>query len=111
MRQEVSAVRKTYDFILWLMPHLAHFSRLHRFTLGDRMEERALEVLELLVEASYTRQKLDLLHRANLRLEQLRYLIRLAKDMHEITIKQYALAAQALEVIGSEIGGWMKQQA
>ena len=36
---EISVVTKTYDFTLWLLPHLAKFSRDHRFTLGNRLEE------------------------------------------------------------------------
>ena len=52
MPDTLRAVTKTYDFTLWLLPHLAKFSRDHRFTLGNRLEEGALEVLELLVEAS-----------------------------------------------------------
>ncbi len=111
MPDEVSAVTKTYDLALWLLPHIAKFSREHRFTLGDRMEEGVLEILELLIEASYTRDKRDLLRRANLRLERLRYLIRLAKDLRMLSVKQYEFAAKAMLVIGSEIGGWARQQA
>ena len=82
MRTEVTAVARTYDFTLWLLPHLASFSHEHRITLGDRLEIGALELLELLIEASYTREKTGLLRRANLCLERLRYLVRLAKDLN-----------------------------
>jgi hypothetical protein len=68
MPDEVSAVTRMYDLTLWLLPHTAKFTRAHRFTLGDRIEEGALETLELLVEASYTRDKRELLRRANRRL-------------------------------------------
>lgn len=111
VRQELSAVTKAYDFVLWLLPHVAGFARTHRFTLGDRIEEGALDLLELLVEASYTSEKRGLLRQANLRLSRLRYLVRLAKDLHLLTIRQYAFAAGSMESIGGEIGGWLKQQA
>jgi len=39
------------------LPHIARFPREHRCTLGDRMEEGALEILELLIEATDTRDK------------------------------------------------------
>jgi len=107
---ELSVVTKTYDFTLWLLPHVARFPREHRFTLGDRMEEGSLAILELLVEAAYTRDKRDLLKRANLRLERLRYLVRLAKDLHLISIKQYEFAIRSMQSIGAEIGGWAKHQ-
>jgi len=47
--EELSVIVKTYDFTLWLLPHLAKFSRDHRFTLGNRLEEGMLEVLDLVV--------------------------------------------------------------
>jgi len=109
--EEISAVAKMYDFTLWLLPHLAKFSRDHRFTLGDRMEEGALEVLELLVEASYTRDKRELLAKANIRLERLRYLTRLSKDLKLLSLSQYEFASRAMLTLGNEIGGWTKQQA
>ena len=108
--EELSVIVKTYDFTLWLLPHLAKFSRDHRFTLGNRLEEGMLEVLDLVVEASYTAEKRTLLQRANTRLNRVRYLVRLANDLHQISVKQYEFAAIAIEGIGVEIGGWLKQQ-
>jgi len=110
MPDEISVIAKTYDLTLWLLPHTAGFSRQHRFTLGSRIEEGILETLETLVEASYTRDKRDLLDRANRCIERLRYLLRLAKDLKLLTIKQYEFAVRALHAIGGEIGGWRKQQ-
>jgi hypothetical protein len=43
---EISVVTKTYDLLVWLLPHLAKYTRDHRFTLGDRTEVAALAVLE-----------------------------------------------------------------
>ena len=110
MADEISVIAKTYDFTLWLLPHLAKFSRDHRFTLGDRLEDGALEILELLVEARYTAEKRSLLQRANARLNRIRYLVRLAKDLRQVSVKQYEFAARAIDEIGLEIGGWIKQQ-
>src|SRR2546421_506390 len=47
MPNEVSAVTRTYDYTLWLLPHIAGFTRQHRFTLGNRLEEGAVDNLLL----------------------------------------------------------------
>lgn len=107
---EISVITRTYDFTLWMLPHIANFSRQHRFTLGNHVEETLLEILEALVEASYSRDKLPLLNRANLRLERLRYLVRLCKDLHLLNLKQYEFAIEAMLAVGNEIGGWTKHQ-
>jgi hypothetical protein len=111
MAKEVDAVTRLYDFILWVIPKIEKFPRSQRFVLGDRIEIVALEILELLIEAAYTRKKALLLRQANLKLEKLRYLIRLSKDLKLINIKAYQFAAQAMDAAGRSIGGWLKYSA
>lgn len=108
MAKEVDAITRLYDFMLWLIPKIEKFPRSQRFVLGDRIEIAALEILELLIEAAYTRKKAALLRRANLKLEKLRYLIRLSKDLKLINIKSYQFAAETMGAAGRSIGGWLK---
>ncbi len=71
------AVQSCHELLLWLVPQLDKFPRVRRFTLGERIEVGLLDVLELLVEAAYTRNKDAPLQRANLRLEVVRHLHRI----------------------------------
>jgi hypothetical protein len=105
-----SVVTKAYDLLLWLINHVGKFPRSHRFVLGERVETAMLDVLMLLVEASYERQKLPLLQRANLELEKLRLLIRLGKDLGFTSVKQYEYVSRELVALGQQIGGWRRQQ-
>jgi hypothetical protein len=63
------AVQDCHALILWLIPQLDKLPRVRRFTLGARLEDGLLEVLELVVQAAYTREKTPILQRANLKLE------------------------------------------
>ncbi len=67
-------------FLLWLIPTLDKFPRAQRFLLGDRIETTALDVLERLIEATFTRERRVMLQQANLGLEKLRHLMRLALE-------------------------------
>ncbi len=69
-----------YRFVTWLVPSVERFPRGQKFLLGDRMRTTALDVLERLIEATYTKRRGDPLARANLGLEKLRFLVRLARD-------------------------------
>jgi hypothetical protein len=71
-------VQKWYDLTLWLFPLVSKFPKNNRYTLGSRMEGLAIEVLESLVEATYSKEKLVLLKKVNLDLEKFRFLSRLA---------------------------------
>ena len=70
-----------YRFVLWLVPTVEKFPRRQRFLLGDRLQATARDVLERLVEATYTRDRRRHLDAANLGIEKLRFLFRLAQDL------------------------------
>ena len=50
MSDGVNSITKTYDLLKWLMPTVSKFPREKRFTLGERIENKLLSVLELLLE-------------------------------------------------------------
>jgi hypothetical protein len=76
--------------------------------LGERLEDGLLDVLELLVEAAYTRNKEAPLRRANLRLEVVRHLWRLAYELKTIATRQYEHGAKLIDELGRQIGGWLR---
>lgn len=102
---------RVFDFLKWGIPHIAKFPRNQRYTLGERIENKLFLLLESLVEAQYSREKIGLLKTANLEIEQLRYLFRLAFELRLIDLKTYELSAGYLVEIGFQVGGWAKQQA
>jgi hypothetical protein len=106
---ELSVIRKTYDLVKWSCEHTGRFPRNHRFVLGERMERRLYALLETLIEAKYSRDRHDLLRRANLSLEVLRFQMRLAKDLQCLRSNSYEFASKALLEIGREVGGWIRQ--
>jgi hypothetical protein len=106
--KEITALVKTYDLLLWLIPQLEKFPKSQRYLLGDRIETRLLDVMDLLVRAAYTRNKTQFLRDANLTIEQLRYLVRLVKDLRYLSLKGYEFVSKNLNEIGAEIGGWLK---
>ena len=107
-RETGPALELHYRFILWLVPTLDRFPRSQRFLLGDRIQRTALDVLESLVEATYTRRRKPPLTRANLGIEKLRLLLRLAHDLRHLDGRRYEYAARCLDETGRRIGAWMK---
>jgi hypothetical protein len=60
------AIEAHYQFLMWLLPAVEKFPRSYKFTLGDRIEIAALDLLEALIEATYTKNRTPHLRRANL---------------------------------------------
>ena len=97
-----------YRFILWLIPTVSRMPRNQKFLLGDRIQKTALDVLESLIEATYTHRRKNHLSDANMGLEKLRFLFRLTRDMHYLDLRRYEYAARSLDAIGRKLGAWKK---
>lgn len=103
-------VTKMYDVLLYLIPQVSKFPRSQRYLVGERLELLTFEVLELLLAAAYARDKLPLLHRTNVKLEQARYYIRLCKDLRLLSVQRYEVLSKMVNEVGVQLGGWIRQQ-
>ena len=84
---EMAVVTKVYDLVIWSCQHIAKFPRSQRFTLGDRLEMRLYDVLEKLLRAKYSRDRLPMLREVNMELELLRFQFRIAKDLKCLSLE------------------------
>ncbi|MBW2664318.1 MAG: four helix bundle protein [Deltaproteobacteria bacterium] len=57
------------------------FSRYHKYTLGTELREESREILELIIKANSTRQRLPLLLELRDSLEGLKVVIRICKEV------------------------------
>jgi len=108
LTKKEDVITKTYDLLLYIIPQLAKFPRDQKFLLADRIETLILEFLEDMIEAYYSAKELALLERGNLKLEKLRYLIRLCHDVQFINHRRYGLISEKIDEIGRMAGGWRK---
>ena len=102
------ALESHYRFLLWLVPAVDRFPRSRKFLLGDRIQTTALDVLDALIEATYTRRRSGHLARANLGLERLRFFFRLAYDLRCLDGRRYEHAARCLDETGRRVGAWSR---
>ena len=110
MAQELDAIQRAYDLIMWLLDRIESFPKTYRIPLGDRMQNTVYTILDLLIEAKYSRgrEKLAALRRANVLLERLRFQGRIACDKKCLSQKQHGHFAKLVDGTGVSVGGWMK---
>ena len=106
--EELPIIRLWYEFTIWLLPKIQKFPRDLRFVLGERIEQTVLKVLEKLIEAKFTRDRIEILDQLNVELEKLRFLLRISHDLKALPTKAYGMASNSLMEIGSQVGGWKK---
>lgn len=97
-----------HQFLLWLVPTIDKFPRAQKFVLGDRIENAALDVLDSLITATFSRNRDAALASANLGLDRLRCFLRLSFELRLIDMKRYEHGARGIDDVGRMVGGWAK---
>ncbi len=68
-------------------------------------------LLEALIRVRFAQSKAEQLQSINIELDVLRYQTRLLFDFKVLPLGQYEFASRAINNIGTDLGGWIKQQA
>lgn len=91
----------------WLLQHTGRWPKSARFTLSSRVQNHALDVAELLVIARYDPpERGRALSAANLLLERMRLLFRLARAANVMSASGFESAARGIDEVGRMIHGW-----
>lgn len=99
---------KSYDFIHWLIPHTVKFPREQRFVVAQRLQSTAMDYMECLYIATDKDQRSAALRRADIKLKQLRFYMRLSHDLKLINTRRFQHASRMLEELGRLLGGWLR---
>ena len=101
--------KKAYDLTLYFEKIVRNFSRYHKYSVGAEMRELSREVLRLIRRANNAQDKVPLLLQNRERLEDLKIVVRLCKDIkafNNFNSFQYSIN----EVVGlsKQNEGWLK---
>ena len=110
MVQDLAVYQKTYDFVKWLIPKTQQFPKSQRFTMAQRIDSLALEILELVIDANERWDKTETIHRALVKKQKLQSLIRLSRDLTFLDFRAYEHASKRLVEVGRLLGGWKRSQ-
>jgi four helix bundle protein len=107
---DIPIFTKLYDFYKNLSQILVLFPKAKRYTLGEKIDNLTLEILESSIAAgiSLREKKLPHLEKAIISLDLLKILLRLAKDIQCLDNKKYLQLQESLQEIGRMLGGWKR---
>jgi hypothetical protein len=110
MREDLPIFTLWYGVVSTLLDRVARFPRGIRPVLGNRILERALDIERHVIRIRFSRRREALFAEANLDLDELRVLVRLAFERRLISRGQYAELAEAMETCGAMLGGWKRSE-
>lgn len=110
LAQTASILNKIKDGYLVWMNIVPHIPKGGRYTIGARIENKFLDLLEFSYRAYYTERekKVEKILQCILILDTLKFFVQVSWEGKLISNKQYEETAVKLEEIGKMLGGWKK---
>ena len=107
---ELLVLVKFEEFTAWLLDRTAKWPKSARFTITQRIENHALDVIEDLVIARYRRAgRRAVLDAVNLRIERMRHLFRIARGARVCPSTAFETAMRSLDETGRMLHGWRER--
>ena len=108
MVEELKIYKDASELIKRVFIIVKQFPRDYKFTIGTRIQNTALDCIDLIYRASRHRNKKEDLDNLVASLDFLSYLIRISKDMNIVTERQYGLFIERSVPCVKQASGWLK---
>lgn len=105
---QLPVYKTVYDLLMQVYQWSRNLSKDYRYTLGESLKKELMNLLISIYQANATFNKSAVLSKAREQHIAIKLQIRLLADLHQISLKQYATAAIAIESISKQLAGWQK---
>jgi hypothetical protein len=105
---DIPLFTKLYELYSSISSSLSSFPKTQRYTLGGRIEQTIIDLLELLFSIPLATNRLIILKQMSVKTDLLKTLLRLAKDTHALSTGRYLELQTSLQEIGKMLGGWIR---
>ena len=109
MSEEIPLFIHWTDVLKWMLTKTEKFPKRVRFTFSTRIDNLALDVLDRIVQARYTADRVPILDQINLDLERMRVLLRICHELQYLDHNGYERASRDIERAGEMVGGWRRK--
>ncbi len=108
-KNDVPLFHITYQLYKLFHQYIKLFPKTEKYTLGERIENLILDLLEIIQKASYSPKTNRVIYLEDIdsKIQLLKILIRLTHEVRAIDDKKYLLLQTRLQEMGKMIGGWL----
>jgi len=108
MTKDYPIFEKWFIILNWLLDITEKIPKTVRFSIAIKIQNLATDILDSIIEAIYTKDKLPIFTKINLYLEKIRIYARLSFVRKYLNEKQYNYISKELNEVGKMIGGWSR---
>ena len=105
---ELPVYKASYDLLLEIFQFTKEFSKDFKYTVGESLKNETIKLLTLIFRANSRTDKQMVLQEAREQVEVIRLLIRLMKDMRQVSLKTFVQVNQKVEEVSKQLTGWQK---
>jgi hypothetical protein len=95
-----------YDLSLEIHQRVSNFPRVHKHSIGEKLKDTALDLMDSVVKANSAKDKKVLLQEAESILERLKIYIRLCFDLKILGIKSFEFLSRKTDEISRQLSKW-----
>jgi pyruvate/2-oxoacid:ferredoxin oxidoreductase alpha subunit len=105
---ELPLYKASYDLLLETFRFVKDFTREYKYTIGQTLKEETVSLVMLIYKANCSEDKRDIIIKTREKLEKIRLIIRLVKDLHQISTKKFVHINKRVEIVSRQLVGWQK---
>ena len=105
-----NAVDLSRKLLIIVDAYIVKLPRERKFTIGNRLLDRCLTVLETATQAYYSprKEKAAILRSINIQLEILRQILRFLFEIKVHDVRKHEHFSRSIDELGSAVGAWIK---
>jgi hypothetical protein len=111
LHKDLPIYKAAYDLLSVTTEITRNIPRDFKRLIGEKVREECVEVIVLIFKANVSFDKVPHIQILLERVQVVELLLRLSRDKHFISTKQYAGAIDITDQIGKQATGWKKHQA
>lgn len=100
--------KASYELLVEIFQFSKNFSKEYKYTVGEKLKDETLEMIMNIYRANSREHKKDLLQIARENIEVIRLLLRLVKDLKQITLSKFVEINEKIETVSKQLTGWQK---
>ena len=108
MEKELRILEKVYEMILYYHCLYVKIPKAHKYNLGEKITDNLLSFYILVEQIDKDSDKKNWIKEIDLKLDIIRLLIRMAKDLRIVSLKQYDIFCDKFFEIYNMIEKWKK---
>lgn len=107
---QLPVYKACYDLLLQLYQISKNMERDYKFTLGENIKNEATILIIQIYKANTQQDKRECLLLAKEKVEVIRLLFRIYKDLKLLSVQQYVTVSEQLESVSKQVNAWYASQ-